>query len=108
MEKKHAYFNEQEVIRESTHIYSVLFTREDNYGNVLQREYVDMYYNYNKNEFVDVVKYMDLKHIKFRTKIMSYVSKEKAFTYIRNRKRRMKEICDDNEKVVVNFEETKG
>lgn len=106
MEKKHAYFDEQEVLRKSTHIYSVLFTREDNYGNVLQREYVDMYYN-NKFFFV-VVEYMDLKHIKFKSKIQSYVSKEKAFTYIRNRKRRLKEACDYNEKVVTNFEETKG
>lgn len=110
MEKKHAYSCLQEVLRESIHLYSVCFSLK-NTNHVFEKEYIDMYYKCNDKIFVVVREYLTYKKglKKFKIKFNSYESKDKAFTYIRNVKRRIKE---DTRlfpgEFFIEYEETKG
>lgn len=110
MGKRHAYSCLQEVLRESIHLYSVCFSLK-NENHVFEKEYIDMYYKYNDKEFAIVREYLFWKKgVKsFKIKINSYESKDKAFTYIRNIKRRIKEdTWLFPGEFFIEFEETKG
>lgn len=110
MKKKHAYCNLQEAVGESIHVYSVCFSLK-NTNHVFEKEYIDLYYKYNDKKFVVVREYLFWKKgVKsFKIKFNCYERKDKAFTYIRNVKRRIKEdtwlFPGD---FFIEYEETKG
>lgn len=110
MDKRHTYSIYQEVVRDTIHLYSVCYQVKDNIDEFL-KEFIDMYYKFKKNEFVVVRNYITFKKGKksFKEKINSYESKEKAFTYIRNIKRRLREDAEClNAEFNILWEETKG
>lgn len=110
MDKRHAYYCYQEVVRDTIHLYSVCYQVADNVDEI-KKEFIDMYYKINKKEFIVVRNYIKFFKGKktFEEKFNNYVSKEKAFTYIRNIKRRLKEDAEClNAEFNILWEETKG